>query len=636
MNKFWLGSILLTSPCFLAASCVKNQFEINSKITHKLTANKHIFDVFSKDQLKFINENYQPIFVDKSNPKSKIDIKFLENDIKIKNSKNTVFASKVIDKFNFLPRLGIHKHPSQNYFIVNNKPSTIDNYEFLFEKNDFDFQNPNGGEYIDLNSIFSRLFSSELNDSFNILNPNFIPPKWLRAKTISKNIEQIKHWENYIKLELLRYDFGQLPQIDKVKIFPIKHVESIENGKFKSAIIIKIDLQDKDGKSLISEKYRNQHYLLGKNQNQYLIKTELDNVAKYNSSLFKNYNSVIDFNNTLNIDDEELLFNEYANVYFGDQTILMYKNKLAINADQYEAYVNPTYPYEKLTARAFLWFLNNDQKYFELVVPEHRKNIDLEYKIINKKINKKYLNNTLSLIELDIEVTKRDLSKKVYKWYSIDINSHYHTFSKYKITPDLNWFDQETYGWIPGVKYNEKTLPNKVIGANEFYEKILLKLLSLQLYKINSNLSIFDNKIMANYEAHLAVNNTKLHEQLKTKLGSDIFKYLVADEKDKTNLLYDIEIKYLGVGEEPGVLNIQVDFLDKNKKSLLSDENRKKIIKWYGFKGTNYTKINEQIKKQNIQELTLKYLLENDSIKLKDQNNVIDYFLWGGENEKNN
>lgn len=48
MNKFWLGSILLTSPCFLAASCVKNDFEINSKITHKLTANKSVFDVFSK------------------------------------------------------------------------------------------------------------------------------------------------------------------------------------------------------------------------------------------------------------------------------------------------------------------------------------------------------------------------------------------------------------------------------------------------------------------------------------------------------------------------------------------------------------------------------------------------------------
>lgn len=41
----------------------------------------------------------------------------------------------------------------------------------------------------------------------------------------------------------------------KVKIFPIKHIESIENGKFKSARIIKIDLQDKDGKANIV-KYR--------------------------------------------------------------------------------------------------------------------------------------------------------------------------------------------------------------------------------------------------------------------------------------------------------------------------------------------------------------------------------------------
>lgn len=140
---------------------------------------------------------------------------------------------------------------------------------------------------------------------------------------------------------------------------------------------------------------------------------------------------------------------------------------------------------------------------------------------------------------------------------------------------------------------------------------------------------------MANYEAHLALNNTKLHEQFKTKLGSDIFKYLVAWKKTNQTCFYDIEIKYLGVGDEPGVLNIQVDLLDKTKITF-SDENRKKIIKWYGFKGTNYTKINKQIKKQNIQELTLKYLLENNAIKLKDQNNVIDYFLWGGKNEENN
>ncbi|QBF34566.1 hypothetical protein EG856_01325 [Mycoplasmopsis phocirhinis] len=611
----------------VAASCNNNfSIQINNKIEYGVFHN-NLLNSYTKDQLQIINQ-YTPIFVSKENKINSQDIIFEQNNILINKDNKKEKITKFIPKFKYLQPLKLHfvNNGDFKYIQGDHSLDNLDSYDVLFEKYDYIFEQTQAN-WPDIFSIFRRIASSELNDALNILNPNFISARWMRAKAWIKNEEQIKYWEDLILLELKRFQFSNLKPIAKVKITPVSYIEEIRNDEFVNAPIIKIDFLNENGESLLSKNIREQEWIIGFKNNDFLLKNNTENQQTY-KSLFRDYNSKSNFNHTLNIDDDEILFNEYVNAYFGSQTLLSYTNPLALTDNQYEFYVNPSFNFNKATARSFLWFLNNDEQYFNLEVPPWRKHIDAKYEIIDKKINNEYLNATNSLIELKIKVTTKHGEIKYFKWYSIDINAHYHTFAQYKITPDLNFKNPILYGWKEGLPKEQKNLVKKVIDPNVFFEQILLKLMSIQVYRFKDNLTLFDNVPMSKFEAHRVKNRKIIIQTLKTLLGLDVFKYLIGLNTDQNTWIDDISVQFNGLCDEPGCVLLKVDLLDKNKNSLLNLQNQKKIIKWYGFNGADNTSINKQISKNNIEDLTLEYLFKNNNEKLTNANNIIDYFAW--------
>ncbi|MCS4536987.1 hypothetical protein NXS15_02520 [Mycoplasma sp. CSL7475-4] len=623
--------LLLLTPIisipFVAASCSNNfSIEVNSKIEYGVFDN-NLLSSYTKQQLEIINQ-YTPILTSKQFKVKSNDIKFEQDDIVVKNNNKSEKISKFIPNFKYLKPLKLHFVTNGNFKYIQGDQSVDDltSYDVLFQKYDYVFGNTQAN-WPDIFSIVKQIASSELNDSLNILNPNFISTRWMRAKAWIKNDEQIKYWEDLILLELKRFSFSNLAQIARVKITPVSFIEGIRDDRFVNAPIIKIDFLDQNNQSLLSKQIRDQEWIIGLKNNQYLLKNTEQNRNTY-TSLFRDYNSKSNFNHTLDIDDDEILFNEYVNGYFGSETLLKYTNPLALTDNQYEYYVNPSYNFNKVTARSFLWFLNNDEKYFKLEVPSWRQHIDAKYEIVDKKIDHKYLNDTNSLIELKIKVTTQKGEVKYFKWYSIDINAHYHTFAKYKITPDLNFRNPLTYGWKEGLPKEQKNSVNEIIDPNVFFEQILLKLMSIQVYRIRNNLTIFDNVPMSKFEAHRVQDRKVIIETLKSLLGLDVFKYLIGQNSSEETWVDDISVEFVGLDDEAGCVLLKVDLLDKNKKTLLSSQNQEKIIKWYGFNGVDNTKINNQISTYNIEDLSLEYLLKNNNEKLADVNNIINYFTW--------
>ncbi|AIA29541.1 lipoprotein [Mycoplasmopsis californica] len=614
-------TVITTLSCNHSVKLAKNE-----KIVYKTTQNNSIYEIFTFDQLKIIND-FQPIFSKVNNQLLKSsDITFKNNDIYIKNKYR---LSRITPNIRFPKKIKLELKKKNDFVYIeesNKSNLDTDQYQFLFKNYDYIFKTENI-DWPGINNIFSRIAKSALNDDLNILIPNFIPPSWIRAKAWIKNNEQIEYWEKLILLELKRFDFGQLNSIEKVKITPVSYIEKVEGKVLKNAPVIKIDFLDKDNKSLLPNEIRQQEWIIGNIDNLFLLPNNVQNRQKF-QSLFKDYNSKSDFNHTLDIDDDQILFNEYINPYFGDITILKYRNKYTLNDNQYELYVNPQYNFNHATARSFAWFLKNQYSNFEISVPQWRKNIDAKYTLKNVKINNKYLNGTQSLIELDVEVTRINGTKKMYKWYSIDINAHYHTFAQYKTSADFDWNSNLVYGWNEKIEKDIKIKPKEVVDPNVFYEKILPKLMSIQIYRLKNYLALFNNRPMDKYEAHLALKNSDFWEQFKTKLGIDIFKYLVGTSIQEKDWVDDFAIQIIGLDNQAGSILVRVDLLDKDKKSLLNTQNRTKILRIGGFNGYDFKLINEQIAKYNIEEINLEYLIKNRALKLKNPNNIVDFVTW--------
>ncbi|WP_029608742.1 MAG3240 family lipoprotein [Mycoplasma simbae] len=629
--KFKTLSLLTPLSVLSAATTLacNNSFSLqkNQNIVYKINNNQSYFDIFTAEQLKIIAQ-YQPVFSRVNNVElSTKNSSYEDNILKVNTNSNNFSVN--LKSQGYIPAAPISLElVNENGFeyIKQADKTNLASYDVLFNNIDYLFKTENV-DWPSINSIFKRLISVELNDSYNILNPNFIPSSWIRAKAWIKNQEQISYWEDFILLELKRFDFGDLNPIHKVKITPVSYIDSVDESIYKNTPIIKIDFLDSQNRSLLSESIRDQEWIIGQNNEEFLLKNTEQNRNLY-TSVFRNYNSKSDFNHTLDISDDTVLFNEYVNPYFGDVTILKYVNEFALNQNQYEVYVNPTYEFNHVTARSFAWFLKTAYKDFIIEVPSWRRDIDKEYRLKNISINNDYLNGTESLIELEIEVTKQSGDKKIYKWYSIDINAHYHTFARYKISPDLNWHDPNLYGWEPNIDKSQTIKPTQITDTNEFFELILPKLMSLQVYKLRNNLSLFNNRTMDKYEAHLVLTNHGFWNQFKTRLGLDVFKYLIGNSLEQNYWVEDISLQVVGLDKDPGTVLIKADLLDNNKNSLLNEQNRSKILKLSGFNGTDYSRINNQINKYNIEEIALDYLLQHNGLKLKDKNNVVDYVFW--------
>ncbi|VEU69911.1 Uncharacterised protein [Mycoplasmopsis californica] len=629
-------------------------FKQNQKILI-FNSRQHDFrEIFTQKQLQILNK-YIPLF---SNG-NLLNVEVLDDNIKINDNLYSYKGRKpyVLNfaKKNDFEYIQVSKRGTTKHFDYN---MIFEDLEYIF---DDDIKHINS--WPSISGIFNKICSISLHDAWNMIIPNFITPTWIRAKAWIKNTEQISYWEDLILFYLSNFDFGDLPKINRVKITPVEAIEknivdSDGCNIYKNAPIIQLDFLDNNGVSLLDNTIRDNKYIIGKkshNGAEFLLEDNDENRANY-ISIFKNYNSKNDYLTTLNIMDDEILFNEYVNTnFYADSTLLKLNDEMFIKNNYYESYVSPGNDYELVTARSFLWFLENKKDGFYIDVPEFRRHIDKEYKIKSKKIHNKdnkkdnknkenkkdnknkenkkdniYLNYSLNLIELEIEVTKQNNEKpKTYKWYSIDINNHYHDFNSYKTTLDFDFYapPENKYGWNPTFAKNnpQKDYPiTKFITPDEFYEKLLLKLMSVQIYKFANNLKVFDGEIMANYEAYKITKNKKPIELLKSYLGLDIFKYLISKSTNKDDLLHDIKIEFKGVSKtKPGTIELKVDFLDSQGKSMLSLENREKVIEWNGFKGSD----NTHRLSQTSAKFSLPFLLENKNKNFKEEN-ILDFFEW--------
>lgn len=606
----------------------------------------NFWNYYTKDQLIWLNKKF-PLLVIRITDENSFEygktyptdnIKFLENDIEFTINSKTYKISNLYKNFKFKDptKINLSNDPEIKSFISfdGKEMSLFNNYDFLFENRYYEYplteailitNNPS------MFDIISEIASTALWQSWSAVFPQMIVPAFTRAKSWIKNKEQIMLWEEIIKFRLNFFNFNNLKQISRVKITPMNSIESNVGSVHKNAPIVKIDLLDSNNESLISKNIANKEWIIADN----LYENNENNRNNY-ISRFKDYNSATNFNHSLDINDEEMLFNEYINTYNNDITLLKTKeNKIFSQLDSYEKFVNGSL-YENATAKGFLWFVKNNADIFYIEVPEFKKNEDKSYELILDKsyIDKNYLNGTYSLIKFMVKVTKSNNEVHYYPWYSIDINSHYHTFFPYKTTNDLRIITNDLFSRNNTMAPNYRVPITKMVDPNEFFNKTLLSLLDLQIYKIKENLSIFDGKIMANYEGHNISKNETFMKFLKSYLGLDVFKYLIGTTNGTTNskynLIEDIKLEYLGESEsKPGVILLKVDLLDKNKKSMLSIENQNKIIELQGFKGTDWTQINEQITKYKIDNQSLEWLTNNANLnRLTDTNNIIHYFNW--------
>lgn len=639
MKKILLSILSLSIiPITMTVSCSNDfSYSYNPQIKIFNSTNIMPHTQFTNSQMKILNE-FKPLFSNiNKNAKNQLKVlKFVENDIQISIGNNKVWVSEYIKNFKFVPKMKINFENVSGTTIgrINLTKSNVKNYDFLFQDYLYSYSDSLSSReqhsWPNLSNIIEKITTIDLNDDWNILIPNFITPNWIRANAWIQNEEQIKYWEKIILFYLSEYTFDGLPEITNVKITPIKYIDNKKtvNTNYyrnKSAPVVKFDFFDKDGNSVLSKKQRNKEFIIAKN----LLEYTPENVEKY-ISIFRDYDSKSNFNHTLDIDDNDILFNEYLNTYWQGVTLLKMKsNEVYKDLDYYESFVNPSNSYYHASANSFLWFLNYNRDLFYIEVPFFKRNVDKEYRIKKIEFDHRYLNDTRSLLKFTIEVIKHNGNKKEYTWYSIDINNHYHTFAPYKLTNDLDFYSPHKYRRPHHLKFNDKYPITKVVDPNAFYENTLLKLLSLQIYKFDENLTIFDDQIMRDYEGFKIQNNTKPLHILKGYLGLDIFKYLIGRSPKEEDLLNDIKLEYLGISPtKPGVVLLKVDLLDKTGKSLLSKENQQKIIEWQGFKGTNFTKIEKQIKDNNLQDLSIYYLIKSFNKNLKKPNTIIAYFNW--------
>ncbi|QSF13765.1 MAG3240 family lipoprotein [Mycoplasma sp. Mirounga ES2805-ORL] len=640
MKKIMLGTIILAAPLATISCNSVFNIKVNQDSLVWFTTEKKVVNGIPKeikvpvpltiDQYKVLSKN-----VDLFEGQTKLE--FLDNDIKIFKGSDSILASKNSKSFKIIKPLNLKREydEEENYesiYVGEDQQQNFD-YNLLYKKIDFYFKDETDFGYKNwptLESIVSKIVSVQLGESWTLAIPNFIPTKWIRAKSWIKNQEQISYWEDIILFTLKRYN---LPKINRVKITPLGYAE-YEATTLLSTPIFKIDLLDKNNKSIVSKENRDKTFIIINNQlvdatgkspiNDFLKKKDIE-------TNFKDYNSKIDFNNNLNINDDEILFNEMVNVYKPtDGTMLkMKKNEFFLDLDYYEKYLHENF-YKKATAKGFLWFVKRHFDKYYLSVPKHMQKVDKSYTIKNIediKLDDKYLNNSKSIFKITFEREKWNGSKSICHIYSIDLNQHYHTFDGYKVTNDLKFTGVEKYIWNESLGKTDKLEITKYIDPNEFFEKTLLKLLSLQVYEFDENLSLFDGSTMSQYEVHNLENNNKPITVLESYLGLRIFKYLISKSTNPEDWIENIKVEFKGISNtNPGTALIKVDFLDKNGNSMLNHTNQNKLIEWKGFKGTDMSSIYEQMKKYNIKSTSISEILENKDI--SNPNKIINYFTW--------
>lgn len=313
---------------------------------------------------------------------------------------------------------------------------------------------------------------------YGFIFPNLISPDNIRIQAWKINQEQKTYFEVLLKFYLQGL---KIKDLDSVRV------------TFNELDKINIALLDS-----------NQNYLFDNWQN---INFELPK--------FRDYNKNKTFPNkfALNINDSEVLFNEYIK----NHNLSFKSNPLLINT--VENIIDNVPIYKRATSKGLISTLYKMQDSTEIKVPFYKQDEDLKYQINWTKTLEhpwtNFLNNSYTIVPLYIDVFKKNGTVQTYKWYSIDFNNHRHIFDGFYLEPNLDFDIQKKYSLANFSQFeqNQEMHFESQINLKSFLETNLLNILNFYLNDNFDNLSLWNGQSMNNFDPFNFQNKFSSHKQ---------------------------------------------------------------------------------------------------------------------------
>ncbi|UVD81527.1 hypothetical protein NV226_02215 [Mycoplasma iguanae] len=448
----------------------------------------------------------------------------------------------------------------QNYNFESGYQDAVDNFQILFWKmiNEVESRNANKTNIFQLK---------------NKLFPNLMSPKSdVRASAWIKNTEQIKLWEQLFLIYLHQFNI----EVDQVnfKINPeVFHFKNI------SGDYLKMELEFINGTT----------------------KTKIADPIIIGP--FKSYTNIqpsdADFYLKLDreVETDKKLFNEYVT-----NPILRLKPDNFFGLIRYDSFSANSTTFQNYTAKAFVKFFNQWKDLFEIIVPQHRKNIDFSYKLTNAKVVD-YI-KTFQIVEFEVEVIKVDKTREVFSWFSIDLDkNHRHLLRGYQKGPlHAKFFNVDTF-WDASTleKQYHNSIPSGM-EADSLFEgnkPIIINILEYIDQQIANKANIWaEANYKSNFEAKNLTTDSVPYKVFKTLLEKELLGLFLNNKAITWNNdfsewnetffsgLDHIDVTIINNLEIPGTVFLKLNLLDKDNNSLLSVQNQEKIFAWNFFKGS--------------------------------------------------
>lgn len=553
--------IISCSATQIGNSNIKNNININPEILNfnsPLDSNFNLYqlnELFNKTDF-FMDDNKNKIH----NTHSQIDENNLIN-LTINNLKYKLLNIKGIQEYQIdfnTNELGWN----------NSKELTENHYDYLFENHVVVnlLKNNQVAVFPNINIILEKILKEHENGHFKNLLPNFIPFYKIRSQSWVENIEQQEYLAWIIKLYTNYFNLApQNQKVAKVKLINVKNL----NG----AVSFGLDYLDKNNNSLLNQNSKNKLFQI-QNFRQYIESPDLRSISM-----------------SIPLNEPKVLFNEYLN-----NVEWNFANNF-FQLNNFDDFILYTEQYKRYTAKSFKNYLKKYwQKTIFLPVPEYKKNEDLKYEIDSIEYDNSVLKAQNGL-KVNIKVVKIDGQEKIYPWLSYDFNSHQHVFKGYHYTDDSNidsrhnlwtWSNKQFFG-----DFSKNPILPEGIDPNNFYEKNILTFVNFAFQRMQNNIFEFNNKKINQTDVSELKYNSNIVEYLEDYLNLDILSYLIGNLQNDFVLGIDkIKVTYLGVSlQKAGIINLKIDFLNKNNQSILNEYNQNKIIELGGFKGFNFQKI---------------------------------------------
>lgn len=616
-NKFLLLSAIISSPILLCASCTKENedvFEFNDpkniKAEEIITNHEQILNYHTLESLLFELEN------DTISLNCKHDNKFELNE----NNDDILFyvKNKAYSLRNYLDKtedfdfdLLLHKFTTENdsnkYTVKRSKTDSLnENIGILFEySKTYDLRNKTTTEY--KNSLFENKFNVGSFGKYSVPDLQYlinqlvsIKDKNFEHQTLNNEIRiegflgsefQQKQLENRLNYELKKYDFG----IEKVNFLSLKS----ENDY----IILMLDLLDKDGKSLLNDEQKSHKFL----------------IKGFINRDFYSFND-LKTNEIFRFKENKTLFSEEMNY-----PRLKFKNN-PLGFDDFDDLMHSSKPYFRFNLNSFKMIAN------ELKEDLYIDGINDEFICFIDEFEKtEMLNNSYAIGKFNVKIeNKKTKNKTNLNWYSLNFTKHKHIFTKgFYLENKLGKIDEKDNNkyfsyYINNSNFdtNNNLIISKKINADEFLKESFEDIFNFLIYNQKDNLSLWLNNTLENTEIITILQNKKYFEKwLSIIVSQYVLLYYInnsGNEKDlikKVNITIDPENNYSAELYGLGNLPIEIDFINQEDKSMLT--NKKKFI-FTGFKGFDKT---EFVDKYN----EIKNDLENEFY--PEKNKTLPYLL---------